>query len=414
MKHPAIYLCLLLLCAALVLSACGGGGSPTGTDDSAEPSSGAAGPETTVPATEETQAPDNTPTPTAYTYSLTDETERVKFLGVRRLSTEGQINCDWTCSGLEMNVQCTADGDITFRASASANCYFRAYIDGQAWGGERPYYQVGTGTTRIVLKDVPAGRHTVRLIKVTGHTLARAQITEVKFCGNILAEKPADNDLCLEFVGDSICCGWGMIGTKDGTYTGQDGSLAYPYLVAQAMNADYSITALSGQGLLVGNPNVANGYLAASPLRESGAYSFERKADIVVVNIGTNDYGQREAQNITAEKFYQAYLNFLGSIKTQNGSGCRIVCVYNTMNDTFAESIQRAVSDAGGENVGIHLLQLSRTANPNNNGHPGIEEQAAYAETLTAFLRDLPEIPEVVDTSDACGMFVGWSQLLPY
>ena len=221
------------------------------------------------------------------TYPLSSNTTGVKLLGVRNEPSENYISCDWSCSGFEMNVNSFERGDIVFHASAGANCYFRAYVDGSDWG---KYYVVGVDLCEIVLENVPAGIHTIRLIKVTGHTLACAQVTDVCFAGSISETSPAQKELYIEFIGDSICCGWGMIGSKDGQYTGQDGSLAYPYLVAEAMNADYSITALSGQGLLMGDPGMTKGYLMISPKRSASIYNFERTADVVVINVGTNDY----------------------------------------------------------------------------------------------------------------------------
>lgn len=322
------------------------------------------------------------------TYPLDSNTAGVKLLGVRNVPSEQFITCDWSCSGFEMNVTCEAAGDIIFHATANAGCYFRAYIDGAAWG---EYYVVGTTPREIVLKDVPAGAHTVRLIKVTGHTLACAQVTDVCFAGGISETAPAQKDLYIEFVGDSICCGWGMIGTKDGQYTGQDGSLAYPYLVAEAMNADYSVTALSGQGLLMGNPGMTEGYLMTSPKRDTSAYDFARKADIVVINIGTNDYGYRNQYGITSEQFGQAYLAFLQTVREKNPE-CRIICIYNTMNDTWSEALKGAVDLAGGEASGISLVKFSRAAS----GHPNIAEQASYASVLKPVIeRVLAEMTSV-------------------
>ncbi|MGM9682840.1 MAG: GDSL-type esterase/lipase family protein [Eubacteriales bacterium] len=308
------------------------------------------------------------------TYSLNSKTAGVKLLGVRNEPSEKFISCDWSCSGFEMNVNCLEKGDIIFHASANAGCYFRAYVDGAEWG---EYYVVDTTLREIVLKDVPSGTHTVRLIKVTGHTLSCAQVVDVCFAGSISENTPAQKELYIEFVGDSICCGWGMVGTKDGQYTGQDGSLAYPYLVAEAMNADYSITALSGQGLLKGAPGMTNGYLMTSPKRSSSNYNFERTADVVVINIGTNDYAYRDKYGITSESFGEAYMAFLRTVREKNPK-CKIICIYNTMNDTWSDALKGAVEIAGGEASGIFLVKFDRASV----GHPNIAEQTSYASVL--------------------------------
>lgn len=324
------------------------------------------------------------------TYKITDSTAGIKVLGERYLSSTEQLNCDWTGSGLEMNIY-HSGGNITFTASASADCYFRAYVDGEVWNnvGKTPYYTVYKSKTDIVLRDVPTGEHVIKLIKVTGYTLSLAQVHDVTFAGTISETAPADKELYIEFLGDSISCGWGTIGTKDGKYTGQDGTVAYPLMVAEALNADYSVTALSGQGLIycgAPNPNLQTGYMYGSARRSvEEEYAFERKSDIVVVNIGTNDYNKRDQVN--AEDFGDAYLELLKTIKEKNGEDCIIYCLYNTMNDTFHEELLAACAEFGGEAKGVYTVKMVK-ATRGASGHPSLEEQEYYAEFLTELFKE--------------------------
>ena len=317
------------------------------------------------------------------TYSINSRTWGVKVLGVRSLESETQINCDWTCSGIEMNIE-HFGGDITFSVGSDKGCYFKALIDGKVFKSfQTPtgnYFEVDSAEEQIVLKDVPEGKHTLRLLKVTGHTLARAQIYSVTFAGKILDPVYDEEPLYIEYVGDSICCGWGTIGNNEGAYTDQDGTFAYPYRVSEALGADYSITALSGQGLLVGAPGVLNGYLYSSPLRDAEEkYSFSRKADVVVINIGTNDWW---SYSTNQEPFANAYMQFLNTVKEKNGPDCKIVCIYNTMNNTFPELLNMLCGNK--EDQGIYLLKFDRAYS----GHPTILENRGYTEVLLDFLKD--------------------------
>ena len=161
--------------------------------------------------------------------------------------------------------------------------------------------------------------------------------------------------------------------------------MAYPYLVSQVLSADYAITALSGQGLLCGNPGVTKGYLYTSPLRSmenEGLYAFSKQADLVVINIGTNDYSKS-----TAEEFLASYLSFLQTVKEKNSSDCKILCLYNTMNDTHSASILSACAQMGGEANGIYTLKLNRTASVYT-AHPTAEENAAYATVIANYLKE--------------------------
>ena len=145
------------------------------------------------------------------------------------------------------------------------------------------------------------------------------------------------------------------------------------------------LTALSGQGLLCGEPGVTNGYLYADPIGNSETlYGFERKADIVVINIGTNDYAQRVGE----ENFKAAYLNILRTVREKNGDGCKILCLYNAMNDTYAAAILEAVEEFGGVLEGVSVYKLEQS---NGGGHPNIDEHKAYSETLKEVIKTLPE-----------------------
>lgn len=324
--------------------------------------------------------------PTPSTFALNSDTKGIKILGERCLYSATQLNCDWTGSGLEMDVM-HEGGDMVFTAAATGDCYFRTYVDGVVWKDAEGsvYHTVTAASKQIIMKNVPVGRHRIKIIKVTGYTLARAQIFNVKFAGSIIETPPEDKDLYIEFVGDSICCGWGTIGEHQGAYTDQDGTLAYPLKVAERLNADYSVTALSGQGLLMGNPGMTNGYLYASALRSTEQeYAFERKADIVVINIGTNDYSRQTQYSIDAEKFKTAYVNFLKTVMEKNGPDCKIYCLYNTMNDTFYNAILSACQEVCGGSNEIYTLKMERTAS----GHPTVQEHEKYTAVLVEALKN--------------------------
>jgi lysophospholipase L1-like esterase len=324
------------------------------------------------------------------TYPLNSNTAGIKILGVRQLASDTQLNCDWTGSGFEMNIV-HEGGDIVFYGGSTTPCYFRVYIDDNEalTVNGSVYHTIGAGSDEIVLADVPAGTHNIKVIKVTGYTLARAEFFRVNFAGSIQETAPADNDLYIEYVGDSISCGWGTIGAFGGAYTDQDATFAYPLMVSDRLGADWSVTALSGQGLCMGNPGVTRGYLYASALRSTSAeYAFERKADAVVINIGTNDFWSGD---VTEAQFKAAYKAFLETVKAKNGNDCKILCLYNTMNDTYANSILAVCAELGGENAGIYTYKTAKT---NNNLHPNIAEHKALANVVVEQLADILDIPE--------------------
>lgn len=326
------------------------------------------------------------------TVKLSNNTPGIKILGVRNLPSGASINADWTCSGIEFYADC--EGELSVTIDSSNPCYYRVYVDGEPYlNGTTPYFTVDQ-KTEIKVENIERGKHLFRFVKATGYTLAKSAFRSVKLNGLISSEAPKDNELYLEFVGDSICCGWGVIpdatGAYNGTYASQDGTLAYPYLISTQMNADYSICALSGQGLLCGNPGTPLGYkYGCYEKNAKREYDFARKADVVIINIGTNDYSQQSKLGITKIDFQKAYVDFINLVKEKNGDDCKIILVYNVMNDTFASSIMTAVNSLGGERANLYLFKADRTSRERGNSHPSENENKAYAEKIGKFIQEV-------------------------
>lgn len=323
------------------------------------------------------------------TYQINSTSNNIKVLGERCLPSSQTLYADWTASGLEFTADISEYSNVTFTANSTAPCYFKAYVDGALWkNGTSDYYTVN-GKSEIVLAGISAGTHTVRLVKATGYLLGQAEISAVDVCGTIRAT--VDKDLYIEFLGDSISCGWGVVGANDGAYTSQDGTLAYPYLVAQNLNADYSILGLSGRGVVYGSDyNFDKNYLHASPARSTTEYGFERKADIVVINLGTNERGNHAD---TAE-FEAGYVRLLENVFAKNGSDCIVYCLWGAMNDTYNTQIQSAIATYKAShptaNINTLVLATSTVASGAPSwGHPSVSDHAGYTTALTNALKSV-------------------------
>ncbi len=117
-----------------------------------------------------------------------------------------------------------------------------------------------------------------------------------------------ERELKLEFIGDSITSGEGTVGAKpelDWISMFFGASFSYSYITAEALNADYRVVSQSGWGLLCGydaNPysSLTEHYTKVCSLMDGD----KQKAcgsmmendfsawqpDVVVLNLGTNDY----------------------------------------------------------------------------------------------------------------------------
>ena len=337
------------------------------------------------------EAVEGTNIPVERTYALNDTATFVKLLDGRQEATADHITCDYTASGIEFIADCSGTVSISLYAenklystTGKSGCYFRAYVDGAEYlNGDSPYYFVD-GESAIALNGIPSGTHTIKLVKATGYTLSRVDLKSVTLFGEVIDTAPADKDLYIEFVGDSISCGWGVVGDIDGDYDSQDGTLAYPYMVSEKLGADYSIVALSGQGIIYGAPGLTTAYKYNSALRSvESEYSFSRKADVIVINADSND----AIQGKTAEEYGAALEAFVEYARAKNPDA-HIILIAGAVKDNFISVVSDLAEALGGSDSGYYFYQAKRTAGVEN-VHPTASENLAYTNEIAEMIRQI-------------------------
>jgi hypothetical protein len=328
------------------------------------------------------------------TYAITSATEGVRVFGVRNLASDNSLNLTWSCSGVEFAVRLDS-GSVKFNFVLSKPCLFRVWVDGEEYKqGDSPLVEVST-LGIMNLSGLSAGEHTIKLLKVTDPTRCpNAELKSVIFAGELITDREVkDKELYIEFIGDSITSGYGTLNIdypNDGTYTAMDGTLAYAYLLAKALDADYSMTSLSGYRLVEhfikdNEGEIADSlYLKTAPTANAEEdYGFERKADIVVINLGTNDYSLNKGE----QTFEEYYVKLLNAVKEKNGEDCKILCLYNVMNDGHYDQVLSACEELSRTYDDVYTLKLNRTARVHT-GHPTAEENIAYAEVIMQYLNN--------------------------
>lgn len=343
------------------------------------------------------QAPTSEPTPVdpvkpeqpeEKTYLFADVADRVKTVG-RSALTDGAVICDFTASGFEVNVN--AVGKLMMTADTSAQTYFTVFVD-----GVRKTKRISVPEGKNVEVELAAfaepGEHHIRVLKQTDAQNSLCLLRSLTLRGTLL-ERPADRELYLEFIGDSIFCGLGNYrcpnGTPDaGSAKYQDGTIAYPFLTADALGADCSVFGFNGMGVKVGSVGFSalDAYGKQSYLRDpEQAYDFARTPNLVIINLGTNDALFRD--KTTKDEFKAAVKELIGAVRTQNGRNMPIVWAYNLLNDGCLDWIRDAIGEMGGEANWVFLCQLNRNADGGNN-HPSENGHQTASEKLVAFIRE--------------------------
>ena len=275
--------------------------------------------------------------------------------------------------------------------------------------------------------DTPAaladGPHTVSIRKRSEPQLGSIYVGDVTTSGS-LGNDSAPASRRIQVIGDSITVGYGMDGTFPCVNSAalEDAPNTYGALTAKNLSAEYDIIAWSGKGLVrnIVNPGYEDDVVMPQiwtrwgAADEDGTYTFPAAdtPDIVVVNLGTNDFSY-VAYNSTSGANYDArprlnateYTEGLVSFgKTIQGhypdaevfitSSPLLSDGYPTAEDaqhtTQSNAIKDAVAQLGDK---AHFVNFPTQDSSNNNigcdYHPSSATHESMAVILTAAIEDV-------------------------
>lgn len=319
----------------------------------------------------------------------------------------GTLMLDFSISGMEFELDCEGDVYATFNARKIANSgsdggiYFTIVVDGEKLA--RDYCRItSVGETKVKLaSDLPAGKHTFAIYRQSEHQTGEIGVCALSYDGEML-KKPADKGLYIEFIGDSISCGFGNLGNNsqgDGAALWSDATQAYPFLTAQALDADWSNVAWSGLGCKYGysSTTMQDVYPAQRyNYDQSTAYDFSNEPDVIVLALGTNDNSCQS--NATLKR--EGLVEMLALVREKNPNA-PIVWIYNMMTSGVNAMVEEIVAEFGGAEAGYYACKL--TMNTSGGGyHPNLAGQQRFADELVAFLQanELDVVPEKPEDPD--------------
>ncbi len=340
-------------------------------------------------------------------YDLANYADMVRLVG-RTIVTEDGIAPQTTASGIAFytdaeHLNMVISGGQGY-CKMFAHEYFIVYIDGEiAVRWELRFNNSGvSGRDEFSLDKYLDGKmHRVEVLRETEEVNAVA-LYETLIVDEDATVMPAlEAPAMIEFIGDSITTGYGAYPTsaKTATYAVDDpirqaGTKSYAYLTAQQLGMDIQVCCTSGYGVVCGyNWDSANlqgmyPYTAYHNDHESddALWSFERPADIVVINLGTNDNGTYRGKGKT-EKDMKDGIKAMMELAREKNPDADVVWVTGMMGVTFKTVIEDVVDELGGADEGYYFCVLPKGTS-GGAGHPNGEQHAAAAEVLTAFLKD--------------------------
>lgn len=322
-------------------------------------------------------------------YTMAGLWEDVKWLN-RTTPVKSGMAADWSASGFEMHLR-SDGGEFRVYYQVNYSLFFAVFVDGVQV--DRPLCS-GSGNSFAV--TLSAGEHTVKVCKETEvSTSSSCTLTGVEFAGEIL-ERPADQELLIQVIGDSIACGDGSLGTyvSGQAWVLQDhsGTHGYAYLLGQALQVDVDIVARGGIGLIkaAGDYTIGQLYDYVNRYRSTKDmvnFETERVPDIIIVEQGANDSVNNGT--CTETEYQDELLRFVKMLRQKWGDGPAIVWVgKNAGHYASAQNIKAYVGDR------YHTFQFSYGGGGSaalatqSSGHPSATEQQDMANAIAAFLRE--------------------------
>ena len=265
----------------------------------------------------------------------------------------------------------------------------------------------------IVIDETVVTEATIKIIKLSETAMSTFGIASIGVEGGKI-EPTEKKELLIEFVGDSITCGYGVDDeNRDHHFSTktEDVTRAYAYKTAETLNADYNIVAISGYGIISGYTNDDNPVTEQTLPRyyDSLGFSYgafankkpqdipwnfsDRQPNIIVINLGTNDSSYTKGHEDRIKRFSEEYGAFIKVIREHNPDAT-IICSLGVMGAELYPAIELAVrtfiEETGDDK--IELLKFNQQMQKDGyaaDWHPTEATQIKVAEKLVAKIQEI-------------------------
>lgn len=280
--------------------------------------------------------------------------------------------------------------------------FFNVVIDNDS------VYHIDLDTVKrfyTIVHDLPAGEHTVELIKRTEWDKGKTWFYGMQVSGGSLLSLPEPRGRAIEFFGNSITAGYAIDDTTgadspEGLFT--NNLYTYASITARHFQADYYCTVKSGIGIMVSwfpmiMPQL---YDRLDPTDSLSKWDFKKvQPQVVVINLLQNDswlvnLPDNESFRSTFGKIPPsgsqitgAYKSFVSKIRSVYPDA-HIICALGSMDATRNGSpwpayVLSAVNQLNDPK--IHTLFFPHNG---KSGHPRRDDNAAMAKELIAFIEE--------------------------
>lgn len=320
----------------------------------------------------------------------------------------------WNFPGIQ--IMAAFEGTSLRMIAKPQSGYFMAQIDQAepfkvAFRGERD-------SLVTLATALPEGRHLVRLMYVIeGYEFFPEFWGFVLDKGRYLVEAPPFSSRKIEFIGNSITCGYGNEGLnkfEHFDYATENHYYSYASIAARNLEAQHWVIARSGIGAYrnydgpkTGNPESNmlvqyeyTGYAWGPELRKeypllAEKWDFNRyQPDVVCINLGTNDLS---TPNFDLKLLKASYQKLLKMVRQHNPQSKIVLLIGPMLYNQELEIAVQLLNEIAAEAQAAGDKEVYRFDIPHidgevflgNDWHPNVYQDEKMANELTAYLRKL-------------------------
>ncbi|MBO4878341.1 MAG: GDSL family lipase [Ruminococcus sp.] len=323
--------------------------------------------------------------------------------------------CEFRFTGRRLDITIGCGKDIVKSAPFCNKPRFAVLVNGRF--SVKKVAELAEESYTVIESDTPVTAD-IRIIKLSEAAFSVGEVTAATDDDAVIV--PAEvKPFRIEFIGDSITCAYGVddSNTQSEFATEAENAMkSYGYLAAEMLGAEYSLFSYSGHGIISGwtETGERNTREIIVPYYGSAGFSYALAgdtapqdipwdnsalpADIVVVNLGTNDfsYCSANANKGAVGEFAREYLRFLRTVREKNPAA-EIIAALGIMNADLYSQVEQAAQALRAEGDSrvrsFRFTMQDGRLGYGSNWHPSAETHLRAAEEIAAFIRaELPEI----------------------
>jgi len=337
----------------------------------------------------------NTPTRTLTPVITPTSSSNVLYIGRFNTSDATGPRSAWSATTIKANFSGTG---ISANLVSVGDNWYNVAIDGVV---QTPVHApAGTNGLVALASGLASGNHTIEFVRRTEAYLGDVQFKGFSVTGGQLLAPPPPSARRIEFIGDSITCGYGDEGIDQyHSFTPQNENayLAYGPVTARALGADQFVIAWSGKGVIRNYSDATDMmpslYLRILPYDTTTLWNPSQWVpQVVVINLGTNDFASGVPDKTT---FTTGYANFVAQIRSQYPSAHIYLALGPMLSGTNLTSARDYITTVVNQRTAagdakVHFIEFpvqDGSLGYGEDWHPSVAEQAVMANQLIAQIK---------------------------